>query len=172
MDIIKQLESRPLSSNEISNALGGECKIIRYTKISQYKDIDSFLGPNGCAVILFETGKDFGHWICLFKYPDNKTIEFFDPYGYKPEDEKEFMPREYHGAYNYISRMLYNSPYEVEYNDYPFQQDKEGINTCGRWTISRLLLRDIDINRFIKLFKKSKGINPDILVTLFTENIL
>jgi hypothetical protein len=63
------------------------------------------------------------------------------------------------------------------YNKTKFQKEQKGINTCGRWCISRLSLflsDDLDLHEFTKLIKtKTKQLkmtNDKFITFLVTIN--
>ena len=85
MDIIK-LVHKALSDSDIRAILGENTKIIKYSELSGYKDLDD-LRPNllDSVIILYEHSESVGHWVALLKY--NNIFEFFDPYGLIPDKE-------------------------------------------------------------------------------------
>ena len=85
MDIIK-LVHKALSDSDIRAILGENTKIIKYSELSSYRDLDDLL-PNllDYIIILYEDSPNAGHWTALLKY--NNIFEFFDPYGLIPDKE-------------------------------------------------------------------------------------
>jgi len=73
---------------------------------------------------------------------------------------------------HYLSKILktVKEPYNILYNATRYQKLKDGINTCGRWCIIRLMMHHIgyslaDFKKFIKESSKMQGNKPyDILV--------
>ena len=82
----EKLKRTPLGDHEISSYLNGRTQVIKYNEIPKYKNIEEFLGPYGNAVILLETKRDFGHWICL-KITGN-VISFLTPMGTSQTNKK------------------------------------------------------------------------------------
>ena len=60
---LKSLIAKPLSDDEIKNALDGKVNIVKYSELKNMKHIDELLGKYGRSVILVETKKNNGHWI-------------------------------------------------------------------------------------------------------------
>jgi hypothetical protein len=101
--------------------------------------------------------EDSGHWTLLLYH--NKTskhpafCEFFDPYGKKPDD---IMASGLHYDPSIAPTKIYeacqmaNIP--LVYNNFAFQKNKKGVNTCGRWCILRWLFRDVGLNEFERMF--------------------
>ena len=168
---IKLLIGKSLSNEDILNTIGNRANLISYTTIHKYKNLDQLLGKYGACIILYETKKNYGHWCCIFKLDDD-TIEFFDPYSLMPDYQFEFIDNEYrlksNQNYPYLTKLMVDSPYNLTYNHYPFQQYKKGINTCGRWCATRLLFRNLSLDDFIKLFGKNRKYSRDFYVTLLT----
>ena len=88
-----------LSDKDIMRLIKGKANLLTYTELQKYNNIDQVLGPYSALVLLYETSKNFGHWVCVFKVNEN-TIEHFDSYGLKPDDELKFIP-EYFREVNY-----------------------------------------------------------------------
>jgi len=153
--------------------LDGKANIMSYARLTEYDNLDEALGEHGALVLLYETKRNFGHWTLVFRL-DNDTVEFFDSYSLKPDDELKFIPEYFRIENNqllpHLTYLLYTSGYKVEYNDYKLQKKLRDMNTCGRHVVSRLLFRNLDIDKYAKMIKKS-GLLPDIFVTILTNNI-
>lgn len=171
--IIKKLMKKSLSNDDISKLLDKKVKILTYPELANYKSIDELLHPYDKVVILYLTSENYGHWTCLFKI-DDKNIEFFDPYAFKPDDELKMIPvhfRKSNGQYkSHLSHLLYKCNYIVNYNDFRIQKFVRDVNTCGRHCIVRLLFNKLMIDDYIKILKKSK-LSPDYIVTYLTSFI-
>tara|TARA_Y100000310_G_scaffold342068_1_gene443596 strand:- start:3643 stop:4131 length:489 start_codon:yes stop_codon:yes gene_type:complete len=154
--------------NILSNV---ECNILKYSDIKNYNDIDDLLHNDKC-IILYETKHNSGHWTCIYKH--NKTIYFFDPYGNNFTEQTKFIPKyintKLKQEHNKLIKLLYNSPYKVEYNEHQLQKYQKGVNTCGRWCIIRLQYPELSIKEFNKLFKNKK-LSPDDIILKLTKNI-
>lgn len=68
----------------------------------------------------------------------------------------------------YLKNLMLNYKKDIVYNAEKFQHEKEGVNTCGRFVVARLLLSDLDTNQFKEIFK---GKYSDDKVTNFTDNL-
>ena len=80
MSSIIKLISIPLGDDDIRHILGNSTKIIKYSELSTFNDLDELLpNENDYCIILYEHEPSSGHWVCLLKY--NGTFEFFDAYG-------------------------------------------------------------------------------------------
>jgi hypothetical protein len=172
-------KSHSLSGDEVSELLDGQANIVRYVDLQNYSSIDELLYPYGVAVILYMARPDYGHWTCLFRYPDGETIEYFDSYGYMKG--KELIPdvelswtdkqkREEMGITEpFLSDLLlaYNGP--MQFNPYRFQKRGQEIATCGRWCCVRIACRDLNIDEFHDIFKGIK--DKDKLVVEATSFI-
>jgi hypothetical protein len=160
--------SKPISSDDISQLMDGKVKIISYSQLKQFKNIDELLEPFGKVVILYESKKNYGHWTCLFVNPVDNTLNFFDSYGIFLDDELEHVPENYKkkSGYGYVpllSILLYKSGYPVNYNHFKLQGRGNHINTCGKWCVLRLINSDKNEYEFAKplLKMRKKGINLD-----------
>lgn len=149
-----------------------DTNIITYDKLQNYNRIDDVLKNNMC-VILYLTKKNYGHWTCIFKY-DNNTIQIFDSYGTKPDNQIQWIPQYFKSYKNvgipYLTYLLYQSPYNINYNNYRLQKMNNKITTCGRWCAVRLWFKHLDEEEFNNMFKKYK--NKDKIIVEMTKNKL
>lgn len=149
--------------------------IIKYEDLSNISTVDSLLGHFGAVVILYETKQNFGHWVCLFK-TDYDTLEFFDSYGLSIDEELNFIPKYTRFQLNeitpHLTAILKDSRYKIIQNNFRLQQFIEHVNTCGRWVASRLRLRNLPLEEFIKIFISGlPEITADYLITTYTLKI-
>lgn len=173
MDLLNEYADVALSNYDLIEMLDNKANIITYPELKNFNRIDDVLGPTGAAFILFETEPRYGHWVALMKR--GKTIEFFNSYGGWPDDTLEYIPEDFQKKSNqdktYLTKLLLDSPYEIEYNEFPFQKQDAKIRTCGRHSVVRLLLKDLDIyqyKKFLDIIKKETGMDYDQIVTFLT----
>lgn len=171
--VLKKLEKKSLSGQDIINGLNGNVKVITYQDIRNYDNLDDLLHPYNQVVILYETSEGYGHWVCL--YSENGKITFFDSYGLKPDEELKFIPKYFRKEndtdYPLLTYLLYQSGYKVEYNQHRLQKSLRDVNTCGRHCIVRLKYKEIPIDTYAKILRSFKPYNPDNIVTMLTANI-
>lgn len=170
---LRYYEDIALSNYDILKKLNGKTNIILYPDLHKYHNIDEILEPYGVCVLLFESKKNYGHWCCILKI-DN-TIEFFNPYGGYPDDTLKFIPLDFrkisYQIFPYLSILLYDSPYNLTYNEFPLQKHKSNIRTCGRHCICRIMYRDLNLYEYIDMlnyYKNKYAIDYDKIVTLIT----
>lgn len=164
--------NKSLSGDEILKLINGKGKILTYTQLASYQNIDDVLEPYGCAVILYLSEHYYGHWVCLFKFNDT-TIEFFDPYGMPPDDQLAFIPEHFRKISKqelpHLTALLWKSGKEIEYNDHKLQKDASDINTCGRHVACRIAMKELHIDDYADFINSFTGINPDEFVTIMTN---
>jgi hypothetical protein len=147
---------------------------LTYPELDDLESWEDAFDDDGRCVLLFLTeDESTGHWVALIR--NASTIEYFDPYGIAPEGDKKWIPKEKIKELDqdqpYLTRLLRASGKKVYYNKYPFQQDLSSVNTCGRWVVSRLLLRKKTLKQFYDMIEESK-MNPDDFVSALTFKIL
>ena len=129
----------PLSGSDIIARFHGKTKVLLYDKLKDYDDIDELLSPYGHCFILLRSKPEFGHWICLKLWPDDRVVSFFDSYGNFPDDQKQHVNQEFlvssGQAFNYICRLLHKASfkYTVEFSQYHLQAKDRSVATCGQW---------------------------------------
>jgi hypothetical protein len=175
--VISKVANYSLSDDDILRVLKPKTNIFRYPDLQNVTDINQIFDPYGRAVMLFLTeGESSGHWTAFIK--TGKTIEFFDPYGVKPDNQKKWLTKkelnELGQAPDYLTNLLNKAKsegYKIIYNKYPFQIDRGDINTCGRHILTRLMLKDLSLPQYKKLLLSS-GVSPDEFVSLFISEYL
>jgi hypothetical protein len=161
--------------------------IILYQDLEKYKHIDElFQKSNFNFCILFfpenEAG-NIGHWIGILKHK-NKTYEYFDPYKddkgkdgiYTPDEERKWLSKKIIKKLDLEQPVLTNlfissGVDSIMCNPYPFQEEANGINNCGRHVCCRLKHSNLSIDEYWNLIKKS-GKNPDIYVTEYIYKLI
>lgn len=181
--LLGHLNSIPFSGSNILDALDGQTKVMRYSALHTFSTIDEVLAPYDCAVILYETRPKFGHWVCISLDRSvqarglEPVLEFFDPYGGFIDTQLDHIPEEFKKQtfqdYPYLSKLLVESPYTIQWNNKPLQKFKDSVNSCGRHVSLRLVMRDLPIREYQQfLLSKSGGsLNPDNVVSMLTAFI-
>jgi len=173
-----------VASNEFQKMLGPEVnnKIMKYSDLEGVKDLNDIMTePKDYRIILIETQRNTGHWTTILKYND-KYFEWFDSYGLKPDAEFEFISPEMQEILDerqHILTILLNKVLlkggKWIYNNIKFQKQAENVNSCGRWTITRLyffMKLNYNLKQFQDFFinwKKRTNLPFDILVVEFTK---
>jgi len=160
MNIVTQKEREPISSIDILNVIN--TRIIKYEDLRKFRRLDD-LFINDSFVILIPNPKkndSVGHWVCVVRRGD--VVSYFDSYGRLP-DNKIYL----NGSFPYLSKLLIESPYTLEYNDDDYQSNNSA--TCGRHVIVRIIMKNRSIEDYDTFMKSFK--NDDALVTAITAMI-
>jgi len=180
-NIIKEAEAIALSDKDVLKIVNHKANLVLYPDLHKYTHIDDILGKYGACIILFESKPQYGHWCCIFKATPT-LLEFFNPYGKiidgMPDEGLKYIDPKFREETNqllpYLSMLMLDSPYELSYNEYPFQKLAKGISTCGRHVCVRLLCRKMTLNDYYKMMTKMAkkyDIDYDAIVTLITMKI-
>lgn len=159
---IEDIKETPLSDITIEKYLN-DPKIIEYSDLKNYKTIDKLLPNNkDYVIILFRHGSG-AHWVCLLK--NNNMIEHFCSYGSKPDEyyhnwtTKKINDKL--GQYEpYITKLLYNCPYDIIYSPIDYQSSRDDIATCGRHILNRLfhfINHNSNLNNYYDYMKRKKN---------------
>jgi hypothetical protein len=151
--------------------------IIKYSDLVKYKNIEELLPSHrSYKIILIEDKINSGHWVLLIRF--NNEIEFFNSYGLKPSSELDFIghiQNWFLGQDIKHLNILLNkarNKFKIIYNKKRFQKLKNGINTCGRWVILRLIMllffnmNLYDFNKFIDKLKQQYNYPTDVIVSM------
>lgn len=168
------IKEHPLSDSDIRKILGKGIKIITYPMLGEMSDIRQAFDSQGRCILLYLTNSETsGHWVCMLL--KGNTVEFFDPYGEAPETALKSVPMEEREAYGedepLLTNLMKQSKVKVIYNTYPFQKDKEDVNTCGRHSVVRCLYAPYSLQKYKTIMDKS-GMTPDDFVSALTGSKL
>lgn len=167
-----------MDGSTVSKLLDDKVKIVKYSKLKNFKNIEEALHPHNKFITLYETKRNYGHWVCFWK--NNKgEIHFFDSYGEKPDDQFRYIPIDFRKmtygdglstkAYPQLTKFLYDyankTNNDIRYNEFPFQS--KNTSTCGKWCILRLTypnLTEYEFKAFVDLLKEKyeKSLNKKI----------
>ena len=89
---LKETIAYALSNHELEKMMNNQIKVVIYPDLVNYNSIEELLEPFGAVIILYLMDTDTGHWVTLFRYPNSNKIEFFDPYGRKPDYGLKLIP--------------------------------------------------------------------------------
>jgi hypothetical protein len=167
MNVIDYYKAIPLTGEQVLKLVNNNANLVLYSDLHKYDNVDDVLGQHGACFILFEWKKGVGHWCCLCLR--GKTLYFFNSYSGYPDDSLKKISKDFRDKSNqdfpYLSKLLYDSPYRLGYNEFKFQGKGGTVMTCGRWCALFILLKDVPLNKFAKLFKSKYG---DDIVTALT----
>jgi len=150
---IRKLISTPMSDTDIAP----------YLPAVLLREFDGKLP----AIILYEWEPYVGHWSMLLNTIDDNgqsVIEFFDSYGYKPDEVLKVVNKKYNP--NVVKWLLKNAN-SVAYNSNKFQGAGGQIQTCGRHCVNRFLHRNWSAEEYfrrMKALKNKTGLSYDEIV--------
>lgn len=162
--VIQEGEKIPLNDEQIKQYLHGQVRIVKYGDMTS---IEEMLQPYGRYVMLYQfPGQKVGHWVVGFL--QDGMLHLFDPYGLQPDEPMEKMG---HPEVKTYTNLIHQSPYypdRLAISKYQYQQFKDGIDTCGRHCISRLLFANLNPENYHDLMTSKLLQNPDERATLIT----
>ncbi len=170
IELIDENKGYSYSNHDIEKSLGRDINIVKYSDLKNFNNIDELLGVNGECIILYQTFTNYGHWVCCFKR--GNIVSFFDSYGLKPDDQFHKISIKFRKDLGikkpYLTYLLYDNEYKIEYNQYQLQEYGDTIATCGRWVVERLKTKHLTPKQFYNLFKSEEDFTSDDLVILST----
>lgn len=176
---IKEEVDLSLSNDDVDKILqdsGSGTTFVKYDDLDKSTSILNYLDKRGRMMLLLPVLSDSsGHWVCLWFNKRSKTLNYFDPYGLKPDywmkhwdapAAEELTP-----VLTDMLQQFNNRGGNVLVNTKKYQQYSDKVNTCGRWCAARLLLKDVSQATFDSIME-STGVGLDKSVTLLTKKIL
>ena len=161
-----------LSDDDIKKFFKNKIKIIKYSDLDGM-NIKDLLEPYKRCIILLELEDiNLGHW-CILKFNDKtKSITFFDSYGYFPENELKYSSDKMKriNKPTKLIKILYNQPYQVEYNNHRLQQGES--NTCGKYccVFGKMNMTVDEFNKMIRTQSEKENLtNDQVICKIFDE---
>ena len=168
------LPHHPLNPHEVQKIAGCPINVIKYQDLDEPDHIDELFSSAGCALLLYETQLNQGHWVCLIDQSD--TIIFFDSYGLEPDNQLAFTNIQFRRLndmiFPHLSGLLLDSPKLIDYNDKRLQLMAPEIQTCGYWVGYRMRNRKLTTDQFNDLFKGIPRQEKDNAIIKFPEKYL
>jgi len=178
IDEVMRRVKTPLTDGDLERYFGSgkNSEVMKYNELANYRTIDELLPLSiDFRIVLVEQEKNIGHWVCILKY--RNVIESFNSYGKDIDRQKDtfgaIKNRLLGQQTDYLTNLVKKSKYNYVINKTPFQSKEEGINTCGRWCILRIIaMKDLfmDLEQFKEMvIKGCKDLNvePDALVSIW-----
>tara|TARA_R110000803_G_scaffold108532_3_gene176828 strand:+ start:5830 stop:6351 length:522 start_codon:yes stop_codon:yes gene_type:complete len=165
--ILTNLESQDLTGEDLKRICKNKVDIIPYHTLGNYKNIEDLLGEFGSVILLYEIRENFGHYVALFMNGNN-DLEFFDSYGFKPDQEIKYATYNQSNGIPHLTQLLNKYDKKIVVNTERLQVFHADINTCGRWTSLRILFKKKPLREFIELFTKNRQYNGDFWVSALT----
>lgn len=164
--IIEKIKDNALSIDQLKRLVGPEqtanCRWIHYDELQKFPSIEELMKLGAVVILLQIETRDrppVGHFILLL---DHKThYEHFDSYGLTMDEELK-ITQEHH-----LTNIFKQTRKPIVDNTKRLQALRQDINTCGRWVVARLLLKQIELDNFLKLIQYFK-VNYDDLVSIMT----
>jgi hypothetical protein len=171
---VASVKGYSLSDDDIRKILGPDIKIITYPMLGEMSSIDQAFDSKGrCVMLVPNVSPTMGHWVAMIKRKNG--IEFFDPYGDAPEEQKDGLSQSKLQALDidhpFLTKLLRASGKPIYYNTKGFQSENRNVATCGRHAIARLLYAPYSIDKYDACIRAS-GLSPDDFVAGLTYNAL
>jgi hypothetical protein len=171
---MEKAKAYALSDDDIRRLLGSDIKITSYPDLEKVQHINEIFDRKGRAVLFFpQQSKLQGHWSCLVK--NGREIEFFDPYGEAPEDQKEGLSggdlERLGMTQPLLANLLLNSGSRIYFNKVQIQELNNDVQTCGRHVVARLMYYKFPVNKYRQIISKS-GLSPDEYAVQMTAGAL
>jgi AraC-like DNA-binding protein len=159
------------------------CRLIEYPELKNYDSITELLPNHKDAVVILVQIKNrhSGHWICLTRFKN--VIYLFDPLAYRPDKNllwtPKYLRRQLGQNIPYLSYLLNDAlskKFKVYFNEFKYQQEKQGVNTCGRhvvnylrWFYMTISPTPMKYETYMKGLVKKYDLGPDIIVAQHTS---
>lgn len=170
--ILHKAEGIDLTSDDILEITRGATNIIAYSDLHSANTVEDVFADKPTACILYQTKKNFGHWVALLKDEEKNTIEFFDSYALSPDEELKYSSHNLRIHDNqiqpHLTALINNSNYKLIYNKVKLQKVLRDVNTCGRHCALRILLRNYSLPHYIHLMTENRGYDADMWATILT----
>ena len=172
-DKIRYEEKQPTNFEQLKYALHNDVEIIDYLDLANYNKIEQLFINSLNVIIFFPVESEFnGHYTCMMYYPEEHVISYFCPYGFSPLRNiilsnylKRFDANTLSLLPNLIKDFCRNGG-KFLINSHQFQSQKNSISTCGKYSVMRILNRNIMDPIKFREFLKMYGLSCDQIVSL------
>ena len=151
------MDVKPLSGLDIKKFMNGDCVILPYENLVNYKKIDDVFSNSNFVFLLYPIKENYGHWVLLMNV--RNRIEFFDSYGIFTDMEYKYGTKR---TPKYLSALLIksNPKYKLYYNEKRYQE--WNTNYCGYYCV----IRALNYNKTLKQFQNilDREYNSDLYV--------
>jgi hypothetical protein len=175
-------ESNTLFQNIINNGTNPHI-VLPFERIRDHNSVNElFVDENGrisnMVLIIYRSEVSFGHWCCLTRSNDLRSLTYFNPYGSYIDKAIDYIPKQFADIsrqnFPYLLKLLNECDYEIHWNDTQLQLMKPGIATCGRhcglWM--NYNKRGVSIENYVEPFKAVKLEERDEIIVKLTEPFL
>ncbi len=162
---MSEIKYESMNDLDIRHYLGKKARILTYNELSKYKTIEKLLPQHGSYfILLYPVGSEMnGHWVCLTRY--DKTIEYFDSYGGKPDTPFNWPTTNFKDNPRYLTELLNKTKLHIVYNTIDFQSKRQAISTCGAFCCFRILLlieMNCNLEKSNLMLETLKQSNPEM----------
>jgi hypothetical protein len=160
MNNINWIIREPMDDGDIRTYFP-DAKIMVYSDLKHYSTIDTLLpAPIDYVFLLYETSRNSGHWVCVFKHAD--TLSYFDSYGGAVDNPLQWTSTSMRKVLGedraYLTDLFDASDYNVFYNPIDYQEKKVDISTCGAHCCFFIqnALKGLNLHQYYLLMKALK----------------
>jgi hypothetical protein len=152
-----------LSDSDIRNLTDNNVSVLTYSEVIENGLIKSLLeSPSKCIIMLVRQQPTYGHWICIFIKENGKEkgIHIVDSYGNTPDSKQwkkginDTVLEELGQEKPYLLEQLYNSGFDMYYNEYALQDLDKNVNSCGRHAVCRSYFTDLDTDEYYNMINR------------------
>lgn len=167
-EIAKKTNDIALSDRNLRQICEGKAHMMTYRELMKCRSLEEAFHGQKALVILYETRDGYGHWTCLFKSAPG-WVQFFDSYGYAPDEELKFVPKSM-GCYPVLGELMRRAGVQCMYSPYKLQAGGIDMATCGRWVAFRVACANkFDPPHFAGMFLNKRNKLPsDDYINLLT----
>lgn len=143
-----------LSAADLIEYLPG-VNIIQYHSLKDVKKIEDILGRSGCIILYPVASKTNGHWVSIHLNPKDNKIYFFDSYGGFIDSQLKYKCKSIRWdpeCTDRLTELLYESPHEIDYNEFQLQSNSKNDTNCGYWCLARLKFNKATAKQFADAF--------------------
>jgi len=158
-----------LTDSDIRNLTDNEVEVCTYSELLDRGVLNVLLSkPSHACIFLVRQSKSYGHWVLIWLKTQGRErgLYIYDSYGNTPDSKewKKYVSKDIlkavHQEEPYLLKELYDSGFNIYYNEYPHQSLSEKIATCGRHCVVRSEFLEMDTNDYDKLINQG-NLSPD-----------
>jgi len=178
--VIKSEMNYSLTDDDLRELTDNEIPVMIYSDLVKNGVLNVLLSnPSKACIFLVRQTKSYGHWVLIWLKTQGteKGLYIYDSYGNTPDSNEwkkyvsEDVLKSVHQEEPYLLKELYDSGFNIYYNEYKHQSNNKENASCGRHCYIRSCFLDMDTDDYNSMITAG-DLSPDEKVLELTRFIL
>jgi|LauGreSuBDMM15SN_2_FD.fasta_scaffold27432_2 hypothetical protein len=169
-----------LTDSDIREFVENDIPVMTYSELVDDGVLNVLLSsPSNACIFLVRQSETYGHWVLIWlkKEGNEKGLYIYDSYGNTPDSKEwkkyvsEDVLKSVHQEEPFLLKELYDSGFNIYYNEYKHQSNDKNVASCGRHCCVRSCFLDMDTDEYNNMITEG-NLSPDKKVLELSKLIL